>query len=373
MEKFNCVFKTKKITRKTALVVFIMMMIFQVVVYVRLTDVYNNNEKLNKSFKEVEAEFAREYVDNVVRKEMRLQGSSIRQSWTAYIEANPNTKLLYVNEEGFVYYENDKNEGVYVNEETMRVERTAGERYRIVQRDTGETLLSNSLPRWNIEELIEILNVVAVPHKNFGGNGGFILVDSVSGDILIDSFANKDRFYANEDDLYFKGAKNLSTIHLKANNQNREFVRETMFRAMRTTNTSASDKLVNLFNEGSTFEGNPGDFKKYPLGEYNRDFVEIVHIPDESLGVNGTNMQVKMLITANERDIIAGFTRTQEKFDALSEDSFYLSNLAVLYSILSVVISMSTIVFSVFVIRILTVEKEKAQKECYARRRQTEE
>ena len=62
-----------------------------------------------------------------------------------------------------------------------------------------------------------------------------------------------------------------------------------------------------MFNEETNMNGEADNFSKYPLGNYNRLFIEKMILPYESFGFDGQPMQLTVLLIADEYDIYSAY------------------------------------------------------------------
>lgn len=215
------------------------------------TEFCNNQERLSIiQTKEYET-----LINEIVRGQQKHMLSSLKQSWTKYIENN-----------------NNNNELVFTDEK----------------------------PQWNSSKVEEILDILVAPIKVFGNNGGMIVYDSNTGEIFLDTTPIQ-RIKTNKDVSIFEDYNH-------ANNKNKEdtqLTAEKFFITKRDSN-SISD-IVYMFNEPTNMHNESSNFYKYPLGSYNRQFIEMSVMPYETIGFNGQPMQLTVLSVVDEQDIFSSY------------------------------------------------------------------
>lgn len=179
--------------------------------------------------------------------------------------------------------------------------------------------LVNKDKEWNKEELEEVLNVIVEPIKVFGNKGGITVFDSITGDVFLDTSPHNRK------------GKNIKDATTNA---------AEIKKLMEKRDTISEEGIVYTLDKGMT---NPKDFAKFPLGKYNREFIEKIILPFESFGFT-KGKQLTILISANEEDI---FKKYVNGYDSINEDVVRIEKGAKMiaivtggWSILTVVIAM---------------------------------
>lgn len=367
MKRLREFFKNKEDrVRKATIIISVVVLLGQLFYMSKLEETSNHSKEIIKSFDALQVESSEKFISSIVREELRRKGGSVKQGWMLYTELNPDVDMLFKNEKGEVIYTDDKGIEIALDTECMTKDELVNGRYDIYDKKTHEIIAKNVKPKWNKANLDVALDILANHIRSYGPKGSLIAIDALTGEILVDGFASIDGYPNLEKtpEFYLDGIPSIMNIHKKKENKNPEGVKQAMKKVMSNSDTGYGDNLINLFNDSTDFGGEPGDFEKYPLGQYNRDFLEVVHIPDESLGVEGTNLQLKILFFANEKDIMNNFNGSIRKYEILKAETESVMNTALIYSINSVSLSIVMIILSVFIIQTLVFKQRKREKQC---------
>lgn len=248
---------------------------------IRYNDIYNN-------FQEAKYKQEETLLNNTVKTQQLNTLNAIRQSWINYVD-NENKQLILFDE--------------------------------------------NNNPIWNKEEIDNILNYIVAPIKSYGNEGGIIVYDSYSGEIFLDTTKTNRSIGSNIFlDYYNPNCKNI--------NATKDAI-TSYFKVKKDSNTN--ENFIYLFDESENID-NPNDLRNYPLGNYNRIFIEKMILPYESFGFDGQPMQLTVLITTTENDIYSNFKDNNDNIRNLIVDSQLLNNKV--YTILIVNIIFSMIILS---------------------------
>ena len=97
---------------------------------------------------------------------------------------------------------------------------------------------------------------------------------------------------------------------------------------------------------------NLNDFYVYPFGSYNREFIEKIVLPYESIGIEGLDIQLCVLITCQEQEIYSIYKNDVKTYNTaliqLNEQKQIINIIPVICMVLSLII----IVVALFVIRL---------------------
>lgn len=274
----------KKINKKMIFGLLIIAFILQIFFFgeisksdIRYNDIYNN-------FQEAKYRQEETLLNNTVKTQQLNTLNAIRQSWINYTD-NENKQLVLF----------DKNNN----------------------------------PIWNKEEIDNILNYIVAPIKSYGNEGGIIVYDSYSGEIFLDTTKTNRSIGSN--------------IFLDYNNPNCKNINATKdaitsyLKVKKDSNTN--ENFIYLFDESENID-NPNDLRNYPLGKYNRIFIEKMILPYESFGFDGQPMQLTVLITTTENDIYSNFKDNNDNIRNLIVDSQLLNNKVYTILIVNIIISM---------------------------------
>ena len=279
----------KKDLFKTSFYFFLGLLVCQVLV---INGFINNISDMNSNNAEslhISAERSSLYVENVIRKQQRNDLYSIRESWALYESSHDFSEL----EDGQM----DK------------------------------------------EEVVKLLNLLLSSRKQFGSNGGFIAFNSRTGEILIDTTP------VNRIGNIYLDSKN----QLNKNSKESAQVIDKIFRGY--DSTTITSNATYMFNEETEMGDSINDFYKYPLGDYNRLFVEKIILPYESLGFESSNEQITVLSLASEKDVINGMDSAEESLDNFIATGNSISDNIYVLAIISIAIAMANVLNFLYVIQ----------------------
>jgi hypothetical protein len=296
-------------------------------------------ENLNNNIRETE--FDQQYIllNSIIRKEQKNTLNAIKQSWINY-STTENKKLVQTDYDGkYPIYSNDI-DYVYYNSDTMNKTFLSDNYYNIYNKN-GDLLLSNCKPLWNKDELNKLLNYIVAPIKCYGNNGGVIVYDSYSGEIFLDT-TNINRHVGSNIFLDYENVncKNMAQTKKDINS----------FLRVKKDSTLTEENFIYSFNEVEDLK-NPNNFIEYPLGDYNRLFVEKMILPYESFGFEGQPMQLTVLILADENDIYSCFKDNSQKSKTLIEESEMLNNKTIFILITTIVITMIYLLLIAYILK----------------------
>lgn len=187
---------------------------------------------------------------------------------------------------------------------------------------TNTSLVNNK--EWNREEIENVLNIIAEPVKVFGNKGGIVVFDSITGDIFLDTTHN-DR----------KGG------NIKDDSASEESIKSLL---EKKDTISTTGIIYALEEEGID---KPDDFKKYPLGKFNREFIEKTILPFESMGF-AKDKQLTLLVVANEKDVFNKYIDDSDKVNKDIEAIEELSKKATVLTGIALIITMSSAIYLLY-------------------------
>lgn len=279
----------KKHLFKTSFYIFLALLICQVLVINSLIANITNMNSNHAESLSISAEHSSLYIDNVIRKQQRDDLYSIRESWAVYESSHDFSEI----EEGAM----DK------------------------------------------EEVTKLLELLLSSRKQFGSSGGFIAFNSRTGDILIDTTPigrTGNIFMDSKDPLN----KNVVESAILIND---------VFRGY--DSTTSTTHATYMFNEETSMGDDINNFEKYPLGEYDRLFVEKIILPYESLGFESSNEQITVLSLASEQDVVRGLESSKEAFKDFMATGNKISKNIYCLTIISIFIAMANVLNFLYVIQ----------------------
>lgn len=285
MEKGN-----KKIS---GLILFVILLI-QIIAFNYSATIYkgfaDNHARLNESKIEINTTL----ITSTIREQQRNSLLSIKQSWMQVLEEHSGLSLIKQTN-GMPEYSNGIETILYDSETMYKLLRNTNV-YDIYNIATNNLLLSEATPQWDILKINKILSILVSPMKNFGNNGGIVVYDSNSGTILLDTTSiqriSNGGTMSIFDDASHPLNKNPKDTEKTINND---------FKLKKDSLISSS--IVYMFNEPTAMGDKANDFNKYKLGDYNRQFIESLILPFETLGFNGQPMQLTLLSIVDEQDV----------------------------------------------------------------------
>lgn len=328
--------------------VFIFLLTVQLFLFYEISNLGEDFDDINNGYSEVYVDTQQAFVDDIIRPQLRLVLSSIRQSWVQYLITNKNTELILKDRYGrYIYADADGNTIAY-DSKTMTVEKYLNY-FNIKDKKTGEILLSNCRQQWNKEQVKAILDIIATPIKAFGSTGTILAFDSFTGEIIIDNSDNKDTVEVLGPDE----KRYIQLDYLHPANKNPEACKRVIENEITLRkDTDRNSKIVYYFSEPIDMGDEAENFAKYPLGDYHREFQEKIILPYEAVGVEGQSMQITVVLGAQESEISAAFKKVKEEFLKTQQKFSDTVEYEILFPFISVIISLIVILLAIFVLRI---------------------
>lgn len=341
-----------------------------IVIIILLTQTYlfGNMMAANKSTQNIIAKLSENKTDfyetmivDLVRAQQRIMLGSVRQSWMQYMEINPDTELIEkVN--GKYVYRNESGSRLLFDKESMIKIKTDNNCYLIKDSRSGKILMSSARPQWNTDTVIDVINVVASSSKAFGENGEVVIYDVYTGEVLVD---NSKSTYITKEVLGDDMKRNILLYRQHPLNKNPESFSRLTEKLMGKSNTQRESQLTSLFDENEKMSDKDiNNFSKYPFGQYDREFVEKIILPYETMGVDGMDMQLGIVIRSQEQEIFSAFKAIDNDFNNLiteaKRENGTMSSIPMISSLLSIFITFLSIYTLRFSFHQCTLyEKEK--------------
>ena len=334
--------KNNKIRRRVFSTFFLLLIIqiylINAIVYVCKEYDINSNT-LNKSIVKSQEIL----ISDTIRVQQRYMLSAIKQTWMKHLE-DYEDNLLAKDDNGHpIYSNNESNIGFDID--TMYKVQKESNSFDIYKRSDGTKLIADAKPQWNSEEVDKILSLLVAPIKIFGNNSGAIVFDSYSGEVFLDTTK------VQRQGSIFEDSKNK----LNKNPEETSItIRDYM---MIKKDSDKSSEFIYMFNEETLMGNNSNDFEMYPLGQYNRQFVEQLILPYETFGFDGQPMQLTIMLIADEQDIYKAYVNNTNNIkDALIiNTNLYGKVLTIL--VISTFILMGTMLIAVYVIKYVPNKK----------------
>ena len=293
-------------------------------------------------------EFYETMIIDLVRPQQRMMLSSVRQSWMQYMEINPDTELIEKTNGKYVY-RNDSGDKLLFDNRTMVKIKSDNNCYIIKDSRSGKLLMKNARPQWNTETVIDVINVVASSSKAFGENGEVVIYDVYTGEILVD---NSKSTYITKEVLGKDMKRNILLYKNHPLNKNPESFYRLTEKLMGKSNTQRESQLTSLFDESKQMDDKDiNNFHKYPFGQYDREFVEKIILPYETMGVDGMDMQLGIAIRSQEQEIFSAFKAVDNDFKSLISEEEKESDIASLIPMISSLLSIFITFLSIYTLR----------------------
>lgn len=339
----------KERNKKNIGIVFFVILLIQIFAFNYSASIYTGFVDNHKQLQQSQVDMNTALITDTVREQQKNTLSSTKQSWIKYLEEHPNIKLIKQVDGKPVYANNEKS--LLFDEKIMYKVSKGNHEYDIRNKDTDELLIANSQPQWNAEEVEKILDVLVRPIKMFGNNGGIIVYDSNTGKIVLDTTSTqrlKDgkEHSIFEDDKHYKNKNVLETKE----------VIEDFFKLKRDSNRVSS--IIYMFNESTIMGNDANDFTKYPLGEYDRQFIESAVLPYESIGFEGQPLQLTMLSVVDEHDVTAAYANILDDIAKSLETNMILYGKTSVVLFTSIICTMIVMLVALYKIKYKNLKDE---------------
>lgn len=302
-----------------------------------------------KSIHDIRSDYAQAFVTDTIRNQLRITLNGARQSWIQYLNTHPNEEVI-LKVDGKYVYTNPKGDRIVFDSATMDKRRSEGAFYDIIEKATGNVLMAHVRATWNTEVVDRILSIIGSPLKGFGPKGYPVIMDAYTGEIIMDVTLPAKPI---PDVLQEDGKQNITLWYKSPENQNPAAYQEYVTELMKRRDTDKTSNLVNLFNESHIpTMADASDLKAYPLGDYNRKFVEKIILPYETMGIEGQEMQIAIMLSASEGDVFESYKGLKAELSDIESSMNNVLGSNLLFPLISVLISLVTILLAIFSLRL---------------------
>lgn len=251
--------------RDLLLYIFIIVLLIQTLLYVRVSESpYLFSDNMNQI--KIDADQISEtFIKDTIRAEQRRALVAIRQAWVQYLSTNPDVELLTEDNQ------------------------------------------------WNEKVIKDIFSIIAEPLRLFSTNSNLMVTDINTGNILVAPMLTDE----DKEKISLNGKPNV-LMYYKLSGLHQSHTREIYNELLIKKDSDRNSLMTSLMSEPSQIRyADINNFTKYPLGRYNREFIEKIVLPYESIGVNGLdNMQLVVSIGVNESEIMKPYTQRMETLNS---------------------------------------------------------
>jgi hypothetical protein len=316
---------------------FIVLLMVQIVLLSYMQGLAKEADSASAQFANYNTAAQTAFIDNTIRAQERKMLSSMRESWVSYLALNPDTRLLTKDGQGFHVYESQDKQALSLNPATMRAEKQSNKKYNIYSKQDGILLLENATLQWNDEEVKDILNIVAAPAKAFGQSSSVIVFDSSTGEIIFDTQNGKTVLGVAASD-----GKRYITLDDQLSMDS-----TTTQQYMQKSDSDVNTRMVSTLNEHVAM-CDPNDFGEYPLGDYHREFQEKVILPYQTVGTDGQDMQLTIVLGAQEQEIMSEYKNIIAQYDSMTTNATTTYKRIIVIPMVSMTMCLLIIVFAIF-------------------------
>ena len=300
---------------------------------------YSCFENNQKDIQQSEYDRQTIFLNSTIRNQQNNILSTIKQSWEKYNETNKDS-LILKDKDGYVIYSNGVNNINFDASKMYKDQVKDSTHFNLY--DNNHNLIAEEVsPQWNKDNLKKVLDTLVSPIKVFGNRGGMIVFDSNSGELFLDTTPNH-RTEMHKDYCIFDDSKYA---------MNKESVQKTIdcyFKSKKDSNTIHS--IVYMYNDATDMNIYDTDFEKYPLGDYDRQFIEMSVLPFETIGFEGQPLQLTVLCIANEKDIYSSYQKVNDTLNEAINDNKKIYNNIALGLFIGVIIVIISMITSLYVL-----------------------
>lgn len=344
----------KRITKKKLLALVLCIAVLAQVLLINYTSTICKDYQTNQStIEDFRLKTNKNIIDNTIRPQQCSNLMSLKQSWEKYLQMNGDN-LILKDLSGYTLYKQIEGDiSIGFNPDTMKKEQgDFPNSFNIFDKSSNELLMKNVKPQWNYDEVQKILDILIRPYKVVGNNGGYVIYDSNSGEIFLDT-TPVNRLKSKEEVSIFDDISNPK-------NKNKEATSleiDTYFKQKKDS-TKVSN-IIYMFNEATQMGNDKDNYSKYPLGEYNRQFIEMAVLPYETLGFDGQPMQLTVLSVADENDIYSTYKIDNSLMKEVESTNkiLYFKVVMLLYCTAAISIALIFITLYIFKIRLVMNEE----------------
>lgn len=328
-------------------ILFIIVLIFQVFVIGYITQTNNSIDNNILEIEQLKTNNDNIFIKDTIRQQQRQTLNAVRQSWLQYLTTNNIDIVLKKN--GNYVFEDKNGNTITFNTETMKKIKTNNSNYSIVDKITGEVILNDCRPAWNMENIEHILNIIATPIKAFGEKSEILVYDVYTGEVIIDNSSNSNSYPEILDE---KGYKNILFYINHPENKNPKQYELVIKELLNKSDTQRISEITSLFYEPNIKEYNSvNDFSKYPFGNYNREFIEKIILPYESIGVEGLDMQLGIAIRSQEQEIYSSYKDNDKEYSTTINKLKHDKSVIFIFPMISTLLSLIVILVALYSVR----------------------
>lgn len=334
--------------KKVLGIIFICLLVVQLFVLKDVTDLGRHIQSTSQQLTTTKIDAQNALINNTVRQEQRTILNGVRESWIQYFQLHPEEPIL-IKDNDKIIYGNIKGEKLALDPAKMQTVKVANNMYNITDK-SGQVLLANCRPLWNEESIKRVLSIIAAPVRAFGPTGDIFVFDSFTGQLIFDASSD---FKMAPEILGQDGKPYITLAYKHPNNKNPEATKNVINSELMWRNDSTYDsQIVSFFSEPTNMGDDANNFAKYPLGQYKREFDEKVILPYQSVGVEGQDMQLTVVLGAQEQEIVTSYKSVLGDFDKTDKTINESTMKAVLSPVASVLISLFVIFLALFSLRV---------------------
>lgn len=293
-------------------------------IYASNQDMFNNGKELTNISIEAQEKFINEFI----RPQLRQMLKDSKEQWAQYLYNNPNVNLISKDPSGSYIYSNSK-DSIIFNENTMYKIKIETNKYNIFDKNTNELLIEKACLMWKREELQNLIKLVTTPLNAF--NACYVTVfDTYTGEVFISNDNNRFEDYISLENTDEEEYKQL----------------------MKQLDTNEKYTLTSFYYEkGLKNDASALDYSKYPLGKYNRLYEEKIILPYETIGVEGQDMQLTILVGVNEKSLMVTFKQLMEDFNIITNYVQTDINKIIIYPMISVLLSLTSALVIIYLLK----------------------
>lgn len=345
--------------KQCLIIVFVCILFIQVFLVSYINGLAIEIKNQHNQYVENVAKAERNYIDGVIRPQERIMLSSIRESWASYLLIHPDIKLLKTDNSGLYIFKNNENKSIGFNPTTMYKVKQDNGLYNIYDLDSNKVILNNSSMQWNTQEVKNILDIIASPIKAFGPTGDVLIFDSNTGEVIIN---NSEDCKESKQTIGDNGKRYVTLEWKHPNNKNPLYTKDLVDKYyMWKVDSDSTTRMINLFEEPTKMI-DPNDFKSYPLGKYHREFQEKIILPYQTVGIEGQDMQITIVMGAQEQELTNTTKNIKKFFNSLESKNYISYQKIISVPIISIMLSLIVIMFTLFILKINNFTYKKENK-----------
>lgn len=321
-----------KIQRDKKVLLAIMTILFSIILIIsfRINSLDDLLLSIQSDLEEVQTNVQSQLIEETILGQAQRTATSLREGFRYFFKAHPYLDIRELDNQGRVIYRNLKGEKLAFNSQKMSLKSKEDFFYDIYAKN-GELLLEKARPIWNKKLIKEILKMTSISNmKMYGSTGDPLIFDPHTGEVILNN--SKDSAptaevlnFADNGSILFRNI-NLDPKHPNAGYP--EAMQWVLNHQLTWRRDGAQVYYFGMKNQAIPLEDvkkmESMNFSKYPLGGYNREFQYQFVIPSETLGLQDTDMQLIVVLSAQEREIIQPYLKVVKKYKAINKQINYL-------------------------------------------------